>query len=239
MAPRRTWGVRAEASASTPIMREVDRVGRMTWSGLPLHEQGGTCCIPRERSFHFGTYTAGPGLSEMETNKAICISDPATPVISFVAMEKVGGKKPGCRWVSEGLWGHAQRSECFIQSWLELCMSYTFCCVYATISLFRTLNHLAFTPSLPFPPNFGDFQWPPNPKKQTAKSLSLTFKAKDSPDIPRISWLQAFVFRFLNTWSSVQISLSLSFFKAEFRSYLFQEALTGIPGQRSSLSFEC
>lgn len=220
MAPRRTWGVRAEASASTPIMREVDRVGRMTWSGLPLHEQGGTCCIPRERSFHFGTYTAGPGLSEMETNKAICISDPATPVISFVAMEKVGEKKPGCQWAFRGTVGACtvcRRSECFIQSWLELCMSYTFCCVYATISLFRTLNHhlstILLSPHLSHSPQTSvtssDHQ---NPKKQTAKSLSLTFKAKDSPDIPWISWLQAFVFQFLNTWSSVQISLFLSLF---------------------------
>lgn len=51
------------------------------------------------------------------------------------------------------------------------------------------------------------------PKKQTAKSLSLTLKAKDSPDTPWISWLQAFVFCFFNTWSSlVQVSLSLSLF---------------------------
>ena len=51
------------------------------------------------------------------------------------------------------------------------------------------------------------------PKKQTAISLSLTLKAKDSPDIPWISWLRTFVFRFFNTWSSlVQVSLSFSLF---------------------------
>lgn len=164
-------------------MREVDRVGRMTWSGLPLHEQGGTCYIPRERSFHFGTYTAGPGLSEMETNKAICISDPATPVISFVAMEKVGEKKPGCQWVSEGLWGHAQRSECFVQSLLELCMSYTFCCAYATISLFRTLNHhlstILLSPLLSHSPQTSvtssDHQ---NPKSKLPNLLAWHLKLK-------------------------------------------------------------
>lgn len=138
-----------------------------------------------------------------------------------------------------------QRSDCSVQSWLELCMSYTFCCVYATISLFRTLNHhlstILLSPLLSHSPQTSvtssDHQ---NPKKQTGKSLSLTFKAKDSPDIPWISWLKAFRFPLSQQLIiGSNLSLSLSFFKDEFRSYLFQEALTGIPGQRTSLSSEC
>lgn len=41
--------------------------------------RGGSCCLDRERkNLCFGTYTAGPGCSGMETDEVVCILGPAT-----------------------------------------------------------------------------------------------------------------------------------------------------------------
>lgn len=41
--------------------------------------RGGTCCLDRQRNnLCFGTYTAGPGWSGMETDEVVCILGPAT-----------------------------------------------------------------------------------------------------------------------------------------------------------------
>ena len=124
--------------------------------------------------------------------------------ISFATVEKV--KK--CQAVSECSevpWGRVGcvREEYVLcrGGWSCVC-SEAFCCV--TMSLLRTLNHhLSTTLLSPYLSHFPktsvtstDHQ---KPKSQTPKFLSLAFKAKDSPDIPQISCLQAFVLCFLNT----------------------------------------
>lgn len=136
-------------------------------------------------------------------------------------MEKVGKKKSqAVSESSEGLWGHAW---CVREADISSRVGWSCVCpilsvVYMPHGPYSALNHhlstILLSPHLSHSPQTSvTSSDPQKPKKQTAKSFSLTLKAKDSPDVPWISWLQAFVFRFLNTWSSsIQVSLSFSLF---------------------------
>lgn len=112
--------------------------------------------------------------------------------LSFVAMEKVGKKKSqAVSESSEGLWGHAW---CVREADISSRVGWSCVCpilsvVYMPHGPYSALNHhlstILLSPHLSHSPQTSvTSSDPQKPKKQTAKSFSLTLKAKDSPDVP-------------------------------------------------------